>query len=227
MNISQWPESQRPREKFLHLGPTALSDAELLALLLRTGSQGQSALDLAYHLLARCGSLRKLLQIDISQLAKTKGMGSAKCVQLHGALELAARYHLAGVEQEPDLRHPQQVRLFLKARLRDQTREIFACLFLNNHFRLIQYEELFFGTINRAEVHPREIIRRALHYNCAAVIFAHNHPSGDAEPSSTDIDLNNYLQQTLRIVDVQVVDHFIVGENKVTSMSELGLCYQP
>ncbi len=223
MAITDWPEAERPREKLLQRGPAALSDAELLAIFLRTGTVGKTAVDLARDLLNEHHSLRALLQADHRRFCQSKGLGTAKYVQLQATLEMARRHLSEKIQQGDALTSPAETRHFLLAKLRHQTREVFACLFLDNHHRVLEYEELFFGTVNGASVHPREVLKRALHHNAAALILAHNHPSGIAEPSTADQHITRQLKDTLALIDVRVLDHFIVGEGEVLSFAERGL----
>ncbi len=223
MAISDWPAAERPRERLLAQGPQALSDAELLAIFLRTGVQGSTAIDLARRLLHEFGGLRELLEASRERLCATKGLGPVKYVQLQAALELGRRHLEASLRRGQALTSPQQTRDFLLAALRAHTQEVFACLFLDNRHRVIGFEELFFGTIDSATVHPREVVKRALFHNAAAVILAHNHPSGVAEPSRADEQLTRQLQSALALVEVRVLDHFIVGDGAMTSFAERGL----
>lgn len=223
MSIAQWPEAERPREKLLKQGPQALSDAELLAIFLRVGCVGKSAVDLARDLLKEYGGLRQLLEADQTQFCRGHGLGSAKYAQLQAVLEMARR-HLSASMQEGDLlTSPDLVRNYLSAQLRHRHQEVFAVLFLDNQHRLLTYEELFFGTIDGASVHPREVVRKAIARNAAAVILAHNHPSGVAEPSQADRRLTERLQQALDLIDVRVLDHMVVGDGEVVSFAERGL----
>jgi DNA repair protein RadC len=223
MSITDWPQSERPREKLLQRGPAALSDAELLAIFLRTGVRGQSAIDLGRELLRRYGGLRALLEAEHAALCSLKGMGSAKYVQLQAALEIGRRYLQARVERAGVLENPGDTRAFLAARLRGYAHEVFACLFLDNRHRVISFDEMFSGTIDGASVHPREVVKSALRHNAAAVILAHNHPSGVAEPSQADLSLTHRLNQALALIDVRVLDHFVVGDGEATSFAERGL----
>ena len=223
MSIAQWPEAERPREKLLKQGSQALSDAELLAIFLRVGCVGKSAVDLARDLLKEYGGLRQLLEADQTQFCRGHGLGSAKYAQLQAVLEMARR-HLSASMQEGDLlTSPDLVRNYLSAQLRHRHQEVFAVLFLDNQHRLLTYEELFFGTIDGASVHPREVVRKAIARNAAAVILAHNHPSGVAEPSQADRRLTERLQQALDLIDVRVLDHMVVGDGEVVSFAERGL----
>lgn len=223
MPITDWPAAERPREKLLSRGAAALSDAELLAIFLRTGVNGKTAVDLARELLGVFDGLRPLLDADRAALCRSRGLGEAKFAQLQAALELGRRYLEATLKRDAVLNSPDGTRAFLKARLRQFTREVFACLFLDNRHRVIHFEELFSGTIDGASVHPREVVKRALFHNAAAVIFAHNHPSGVAEPSHADRAITLRLRDALALVDVRVLDHFVVGDADVVSFAERGL----
>lgn len=223
MSMTDWPEAERPREKLLSQGPTALSDAELLAIFLRTGTPGQTAVELARELLSEFGSLRGLLQANRQQLCAARGLGPAKFAQLQAVLELARR-HLGERLQRGDLLlNPEATRRYLITTLGDLPHEVFCCLFLDTRHRLICYEKLFQGTIDGASVHPREVVRRALHHNAAAVILAHNHPSGVAEPSDADQRITRRLKQALQLVDIRVLDHLVVGDRTAMSFAEHGL----
>lgn len=223
MSIADWPAAERPREKLLSLGPRALSDAELLAIFLRVGCVGKSAVDLARELLQEYGGLRPLLEASQSEFCKGLGLGNAKYAQLQAVLEMGRRHLSAAMKTGDLLTSPDLVRSYLSAQLRHQPREVFAVLFLDNQNRLITYEELFFGTIDGASVYPREVVRRALAHNSAAVILAHNHPSGVAEPSQADCRITQRLQAALDLIDVRVIDHMVVGDGEVISFAERGL----
>lgn len=223
MAITDWPPAERPREKLLQQGAATLSDAELLAIFLRTGVHGCTAVDLARDLLKAFDGLRPLLEAERATLCRSRGLGEAKFVQLQAALELGRRYLEASLKRDAVLNSPDGTRAFLKARLRPYSREVFACLFLDNRHRVIFFEELFSGTIDGASVHPREVVKRALFHNAAAVIFAHNHPSGVAEPSHADRAITLRLRDALALVDVRVLDHFVVGDSEVVSFAERGL----
>ncbi|MFO7604486.1 MAG: DNA repair protein RadC [Gammaproteobacteria bacterium] len=222
MSISHWPVAERPREKLLLQGAAALSDAELLAIFLRTGVPGRTAVDLARDLLTRFGSLRQLLGADKNSFCQTPGLGPAKFTQLQAVVEMARRHLLEELQRGEALSDPLQSKRYLQARLRDLPHEVFACLFLDNRHRVIAFEELFRGTINGASVHPREVVKRALGLNAAAVILAHNHPSGVAEPSQADRDLTRRLQQALELVEVRVLDHIVVGDGEPVAFAERG-----
>lgn len=222
MSIADWPEAERPREKLLNLGPNALSDAELLAIFLRIGCAGKSAVDLARELLQEYGGLRPLLEASQAEFCRGLGLGSAKYAQLQAVLEMARRHLSATLKTGDLLNSPDLVRRYLSAQLRHQPREVFAVLFLDNQNRLIAYDELFFGTIDGASIYPREVVKKALARNAAAVILAHNHPSGIAEPSQADRRITERLQAALDLVDVRVLDHLVVGDAEVVSFAERG-----
>jgi len=223
MAISNWPKAERPREKLLSLGPQALSDAELLAIFLRTGVTGCNAVELARQLMHEYGGLRKLLQADRTRFCATRGLGNAKYAQLQAVLELARRHLAENLMRSDALKNPAETRRYLSARLRDYPYEVFACLFLDTRHRVISYEELFRGTIDGASVHPREVLRRALQHNAAAVILAHNHPSGVAEPSDADRRITTRLQEALALIDIRVLDHVVIGDRLAISFAERGL----
>ena len=222
MGIRDWPEEERPREKLLAKGSQALTEAELLAIFLRTGVKGKSALDLARQMLKEFGGLRALLAADQKELCALKGMGPAKYAQLQAALEMARRHLGEDLKRGKPLADPAATRKYLQARLRDVPHEVFGCLYLDNRHRVIAFEELFRGTLDGASVHPREVVRAALKHNAAALIFAHNHPSGVAEPSDADRRLTRRLQDALALVDIRVLDHFVVGDGETVSFAERG-----
>ncbi|MGV6815856.1 MAG: RadC family protein [Thiotrichales bacterium] len=222
MAINHWPAEERPREKLLQRGAEALSDAELLAIFLRTGTRGKSAVDLARDLLSEAGSLRALLSMNLETFCRIHGMGQAKYVQLQAVIEMASRHLQESLVRENAFTNPGDARRYVQQRLREYPHEVFACLFLDTRHRLITYEELFTGTIDGASVHPREVVRQAIKHNAAAVIFAHNHPSGIAEPSSADRQITERLKTALSYVDVRVLDHIVVGDEPV-SMAERGM----
>jgi DNA repair protein RadC len=223
MSIRDWSAAERPREKLLSLGPQALSDAELLAIFLRTGVRGKSAVDLARNLLIQHGGLRPLLTLEASTFCATQGLGPAKYAQLQACLEITRRHLQAKLERGDALSSPSDTRSYLRARLRDYPHEVFACLFLDSRHRVIRYDELFRGTIDGASVHPREVVKEALRCNAAALILAHNHPSGIAEPSQADRALTGRLKAALALVDIRILDHLIVGDREVVSLAEQGL----
>jgi len=223
MSIKDWPSEERPREKLLKLGPQSLSEAELIAIFLRTGTRGRSALDVARDLLLRFGSLRNLLTADQQLLCKAPGMGNARYATLAAVLELARRHFAELMHVGPVLANPQATRDFLHRRLRDLPHEVFCCLFLDNRHRVLAFEELFRGTIDGATVHTREVVKRALAHNAAAVILAHNHPSGIAEPSQADELVTRKLKSALELVEIRLLDHLVVGDSHCESFAERGL----
>ena len=223
MSIKDWPAQDRPREKLLKLGPQALSETELIAIFLRTGTQGRSALDVARDLLTRFGSVRGLLTADKTSLCAAPGMGEARYATLQAVLELARRHLAELMRNGPVLANPQATRDFLHARLRDLGHEVFCCLFLDTRHRVVAFEELFRGTLDGASVHPREVIKRALAHNTAAVILAHNHPSGVAEPSQADEIITRKLKSALELLDIRLLDHLVVGDSHCESFAERGL----
>ena len=223
MAISDWPRNERPREKLLLHASAALSNAELLAIVLRSGAAGQSALDIARHALALFGGLRALLQAPREQFCSVYGLGDAGYVQLHAALEIASRRLLERLEKGVCIGSPRDTCRFLSARLCDLPHEVFACLFLDNRHRVIRFEELFRGSIDGASVYPREVVKRALALNAAAAIFAHNHPSGVAQPSAADTRITQRLKTALALVEVRVLDHIVVGDGETVSFAESGL----
>ena len=222
MAICDWPVAERPREKLLERGAASLSDAELLAIFLRTGSPGMSAVDLARHLLAETGSLRALMEADLQTFCKQPGLGPAKYAQLQAVLEMARRHLAERLHRESALESPRAVRDYLKAVLRHEPHEVFGCLFLDSKHRVLGYESLFRGSIDNASVYPRQVVKRALAHNAAALILCHNHPSGIAEPSQSDRILTQRIKEALGYIDVRVLDHFIVGDGEPLSMAELG-----
>ena len=221
--ITDWPRHERPREKLLALGPDALSDAELIAIFLRTGARGASAVDVAQALLVHWQGVGGLLDAPIAELMGAPGLGPAKAAQLKAALVLAERHALSELRRGDTLTSPAHCARFLRIRLRRREREVFAVVFLDSQHRVIQYEELFQGTIDGTSVHPREVVRAALRHNAAAVILAHNHPSGVAEPSQADVRITERLRQALGLIDVRVLDHLVVGDQEVVSLAERGL----
>jgi len=223
MAISDWPEAERPREKLLIQGAQALSDAELLAIFLRTGVKGKSALDLSRELLEKFGGLRPLLAASKIDFCSAPGLGNAKYAQLQAILEMTHRHLREQLNRQDALTSPEDTRRYLQLRLHHYPYEVFSCIFLDNRHRIISYEELFRGTIDGASVHPREVVRHAIHHNAAAVIFAHNHPSGIAEPSHADEAITKRLKQALGLVDIRVLDHIIVGGTETTSLAERGV----
>lgn len=223
MAITDWPEGERPREKLLSKGPEALSDAELLAIFLRVGVTGKSAVDLARELLARFGSLSRLFAADLATFGETLGMGPAKYAQLKAVLEMAKRALQEELRAGNVLGTPGTVRDYLRLTLAARPHEIFMAVFLDAQNRVVSTEELFRGTLTQTSVYPREVVKRALYHNAASVIFAHNHPSGVAEPSQADQQLTAALKQALTLVDTRVLDHFIVAGSDILSFAERGL----
>jgi len=222
MAITDWPASERPREKLLQRGPATLSDAELLAIFLRTGVKGKSAVDLARELLSDFGGLRPLLTATEEEFCLPLGLGSAKYALLQAVLEMGRRHLAQGLQRGDALNTPQATQQYLQAQLRDRDYEVFACLFLDNQNRVIRYQELFRGTIDAAAVYPREVVKQALAEGAAAVILAHNHPSGVAEPSVADRAITERLQQALNIMDIRVLDHLVVGDGHCVSFAQRG-----
>ncbi|WP_065258171.1 RadC family protein [Pseudomonas bananamidigenes] len=222
MSIRDWPAAERPREKLLEQGSGSLSDAELLAIFLRTGVSGKSAVDLARHLLNQFGSLRALLEADLGAFSEQLGLGPAKFAQLQAVLEMGRRHLAERMRQKTALENPQVVRDYLKAMLRHEPHEVFGCLFLDSKHQVLTFEPLFRGSIDNTAVHPREVVKRSLANNAAAVILCHNHPSGNSDPSQADRVLTKRLQKALELIDVRVLDHFIVGDGEPLSMAECG-----
>lgn len=222
MPITDWPAQDRPREKLLHRGSAALSDAELLAIFLRTGIPGKTAVDLSRELLNGFGGLRDLLKADLETFCGYPGLGQAKYAQLQAVLEMARRHLFESMQRGDALTSPADTRQYLSGRLREYSHEVFAVLFLDQRHRVICFEELFSGTIDGASVYPREVVKRALAHNAAAVILSHNHPSGVAEPSQSDLQITRRLKDALGLIDVRVIDHFIVGD-EIVSFAERGL----
>jgi DNA repair protein RadC len=222
MSIRDWPAAERPREKLLEQGSGSLSDAELLAIFLRTGVAGKSAVDVARHLLGQFGSLRALLDADLATFSEQLGLGPAKFAQLQAVLEMGRRHLAERMRQKTALENPQVVRDYLKAMLRHEPHEVFGCLFLDSKHQVLTFEALFRGSIDNTAVHPREVVKRSLANNAAAVILCHNHPSGNTDPSQADRLLTKRLQKALELIDVRVLDHFIVGDGEPLSMAECG-----
>jgi DNA repair protein RadC len=220
---SPWPRSERPRERLLLAGPQALSDGELLAVLLGTGTRELPVVELARALLDRWGSLTALLGSPPAELAQARGLGPARVARLVAALELGRRYLEAPTEPRCALAAPADAARFLKARLLDLPHEVFCCLFLDTRHRLIRYEELFRGTIDGATIYPREVVKRALQHNASAVILGHNHPSGVSEPSEADRSITLKLAKALALVEVRLLDHVVVSRGGHVSLAERGL----
>jgi DNA repair protein RadC len=222
MSIRNWPEGERPREKLLAHGSNALSDAELLAVLLGSGVRGKDAIALGRELLMQAGGLAALLGRQDREI-RAAGLGPAKRARIAAALELARRSLAEQLTERPSLGNPRESGDYLSARLRHLPYEVFACLYLDNRHRVLAFEELFRGTVDGASVHPREVVRACLKHNAAAVIFAHNHPSGVAEPSTADATITRELVQALRLVGVRVLDHLVIGHAEPVSMAARGM----
>lgn len=222
MSIREWPARERPREKLLVLGSAALSDAELLAVLLGSGTRGKDALALGRELLHGAGSLSALLERSDRSI-RASGLGPAKRARIAAALELARRSLGEQLHELPSLGNPRDSGDYLRARLRHLPYEVFACLFLDNRHRVLAFEELFRGTVDGASVHPREVVRACLGHNACAVIFAHNHPSGVAEPSAADRAITRELGRALELIGVRVLDHLVIGAGEPVSMAARGL----
>ena len=221
--VKHWPRESRPREKLLERGPAALSDVELLALLLRTGIAGKNVLQLARELLDRFGGISGLLDTGADSLKQIKGLGPSKRAMVIAVLELAHRALSEKLEERPVFESPNAAREYLQLQLGTRPHEVFAVMFLDSQNRLIAMEDMFRGTLSQAAVYPREIVVRALHHHAASVVLAHNHPSGNAEPSLADIELTRTVLTALALVDVRVLDHFVVTREKAVSMAQEGL----
>jgi DNA repair protein RadC len=217
MNIRDWPSAERPREKLLARGATALSDAELLAVFLGSGNNGRNAVELGWALLSDAGGLRPLLDMH-----PKPNIGTVAWCRLQGALEVGRRYLDADLRERETLHDPIASARYLKSRLAGYPYEVFGCLFLDARHRVITFEELFRGSIAGAQVHPREVVRRCLAHNAAAAILAHNHPSGVAEPSADDRAITNRLREALDLIDVRLLDHFVIGDGMPTSLAQRG-----
>ncbi|WP_457097195.1 RadC family protein [Lysobacter sp. P5_B9] len=222
MHIRDWPAAERPREKLLARGAGVLSDAELLAIFLGSGLRGRDAVATARELLAEHGPLRTLLQRPPKELQRLRGLGPARACALTAALELGQRLLQAELERGAALSDPQSAGRYFAQRLRGLPQEVFAALFLDTRHRVIAFEELFQGSLDGAEVHPREVVRRALGHNAAAVIVAHNHPSGNPEPSAADRAVTVRLKQALALIDLRLLDHFVIGDGEPVSLAARG-----
>jgi DNA repair protein RadC len=223
MTIAHWPLEDRPREKLLRHGEEHLTDTELLAILLKTGVPGKTALDIARDLLHQFGSLKQLFEREQGHLATIPGIGEAKLAFLKASRELGRRCLSEPIQPGTVLNSSILTQSFAASRLRDYKNEVFACLFMDSRYRLLKFEELFHGTINEASVYPREILRRAMALNAASVILAHNHPSGQAIPSPADRDVTERIQRALALIDIRVIDHIVVGNPDTFSFAEAGL----
>lgn len=222
MGIAHWPQSMQPREKLLTLGAKSLSDSELIAIFLRTGVKGVSALDLSVQMLEKNGGILGLLDLSCDEFCAVKGAGRVKYVQLQAALELACRYLWQQSKDLVALEGPSATRRFLKSQFARYRHEVFACIWLDSQHRILGFDEMFRGTIDGAAVYPREVVKEALRRNAAAIIIAHNHPSGVAEPSLADKSITEKLKQALALVDVRLLDHLVVGQEEVVSFVERG-----
>ncbi|OYY48485.1 MAG: hypothetical protein B7Y48_09640 [Methylophilales bacterium 28-44-11] len=223
MAITDWPQDERPREKLMHQGVGVLSDAELLAIFLRVGVAGKSAVDLARDLLHQFGNLNGIFSATLTQISQVHGMGASKYCQLQAIFEMCQRALSEQMQLRDVLSSPKQVRDYLMLKLGALPREVFMVIMVDAQNRVLAQEILFEGTLTQTSVYPREVVKRALHYNAASVILAHNHPSGIAEPSKADETLTQSLKQALALVDVRVLDHFIVAGNSTLSFVERGL----
>ena len=213
MAITDWHENDRPREKLLKFGEASLSDAELLAIFLRTGVKGKSAVELAQDLLDQFGSIHNLLNASETEFCQGKGLGQAKYVHLRGVLEMARRHFESGLTKGDAFTSPEQIAQYLHLHIGNTNRESFVVLLLDQKHRLIELDILFTGTLNQASVHPREVVKATLEKNACAVVLAHNHPSGDPTPSKADIGLTERIQKALALIDVRVLDHIIIGDS--------------
>lgn len=221
--IRHWPDDDRPRERLIAGGAANLSDAELIAVLLGQGTSGMSAVDLARALLAQFGGIRSTLNASHAELTTVRGIGCAKAAILFAARECGSRYLRERLRPGVTIGSPADSREFLLATLRDRPHEVFCCLFLDNRHRVLAFDELFRGTIDAAAVYPREIVKQALGRNAAAVILAHNHPSGIAEPSQSDQLITRRIRDALELVDVRLLDHFVIGDNCCVSLASRGM----
>ena len=221
--ITDWPLEDRPREKLLRLGAASLSDTEILAVLLGRGAAGCNALELARQLMQRFGGIRGTLNASPSELCELRGIGPTKVASLLAARECGRRYLSERLRPGVTIGSPADSREFLRANLRDRPHEVFCCLFLDNRHRVLAFDELFRGTIDAAAVYPREIVKQALHRNAAAVILAHNHPSGVAEPSQSDQLITRRIRDALELVDVRLLDHFVIGDGDCVSLASRGM----
>ncbi len=222
MSIKDWPEDQQPREKLIKNGAKSLTDAELLAIFLRTGVKGLSAVDLAAKLLNDFDDLNHLLAADQETFCQGHGLGMATYVQLQAILEMADRYFHTGLKKGAVFNSTDVAKRYLIQQLSQSPFEIFACIFLDNKHQMIEYEALFQGTINQSSVYPREVLRRVIKHNAAAIIIAHNHPSGHIEPSPSDEQITRKLVKVMDLIDTKILDHIIVGGGSTYSMMEHG-----
>lgn len=222
MHINKWPKGEQPREKLLARGASALSDAELLAIFLGSGLPGQDAVAMARDLLKQHGPLRHLLELPAENMQRLPGIGPARACMLIGALELNRRHLASDLQRGQALGDPPAIGRYFSQRLRAYAYEVFAVMFLDTRHRTLGFEELFRGTVDSAEVHAREVVRRAMNHNAAAVIVGHNHPSGCPEPSAADRSVTRQLKDALALVDVRLLDHFVVGDGHPVSLAARG-----
>lgn len=222
MNLIDWPASEKPREKLLSEGAQSLSDSELLAIILRTGVKGMPVLDFARELIQKFQGIRNLLEANPKDLSAFPGLGKAKCAEIKVIVEMAKRYLSESLKSGSVLNNSEETRNYLTFCLRGRSQEVFACLFLDTQCRVIRYEELFHGTIHEAKIYPREVVKRSLELNASSVIFAHNHPSGDATPSMADQLITERLKFALASMDIKVLDHLVIGEGEIHSFAENG-----
>lgn len=215
------PQQERPREKLLSKGAAFLSDSELLAIFIRTGVKGQSALDIARKLLNQFGSLKALFHAPKEAIYKVSGLGPVKYAELLAILEINRRYLFEAIKKRAYFHNTSATKRYLLAQFSQYHREVFACLFLDKKYQLIDFKELFFGAIDRTEIYPGEVVKMALHYHSSAIILAHNHPSGDPTPSHDDIAVTKQLKKALELVDISLLDHLVIGENKIYSIAEM------
>lgn len=223
MKIQQWALNERPREKLLQLGASTLSDAELLAIVINCGIKGQTSVDLARNALQEFGSVQELLFASQAKLTRLSGLGSAKYSLLQACLELFKRSMAEQLSKQNSFTNADHASDYLRAQLSQKPREVFAMLMLDSQHQLIAYREMFKGTINSAAVYPRELVKQAIDDNAAAVILAHNHPSGVAEPSQADIQITQRIKQAFALIDVTVLDHFVIGHSNAVSLAQRGL----
>ena len=223
MSIKCWAVSERPRERLLNQGAAALSDAELLAIFLRTGSARHSAIDMARQMINQFGGLINLLNANQQDLLDCHGMGTAKVAHLMAALELGRRYVGQQLQQQSQLNEPALVKQYFAQQLRYEPREVFAAMFLDSQLRLIQFEKIFYGSMTQCSVHIREIIRLAMSHRAVNLIVAHNHPDAPASPSNADRQLTRQLAQACQLLEVHLIDHVIVGQDRILSFAEEGL----
>lgn len=222
MNIREWPKHERPREKLLMQGAASLSNAELLAIFLRTGTQGVTAVQLAMQLLNDFGSLNTLMSSELDTFCQKKGLGVAKYTQLQAVLELSRRYLEEELKRPAQFNSAADTKYFLTSKLQHETREVFAVLLLDSQHQLIRYEAVFKGGISSANVYPGELVKLALSNNAAAIVLAHNHPSGISEPSLADQQITDRIKKAMALVDIKVLDHIVVGRGECTSFAQRG-----